>query len=732
MNGRATYHIARVHLIVFFAALYLLDYQFLLAQRSTTTLARVQILPSPRGAQHIYAVDASANRREELLLTGRDACWFKYADSTGWRTTSVPLRSPASSILPGRIRKNSRMSLLAISERRTEATLYRIMEKHRLRPEWTHEFDTPIDQAMIADITNDGRGDLLCFGKKQPGISIYPANAAGSFDRPTTILAEYSFSAVLVADFNNDGINDIAGVNWITNEVLVFTSFGKLKFTNPFKLELSGEPADVLAADFNRDGLTDLLVVSESQRSLSEFGNDGFGAFHERSTAVLDDTPHVCRIADLDGDGYPDVACLSGRTLMVLVNDGEGAIEDRVPFAAGLFPADFCIERTEAGISAGILDTTREELRILSPAADLPPGQTEDQYATGVDPGNVVAVDLNGEGVNELLVPNAGSRTVSLFFSSGTLPYKGQMALPITLPLDRLALARKTDSSMTIIGYRLNGDSIAVLSIRSKSYDHQVTLIPTQGTIDLLATEVDTPANRLSIITLEQSHGAQPPQVVEYRQITPSRFIERTYISLSKDTILAAAMIDVNGDSYPDLVYAAGHKGQQRISLSLARSRGNGEFLAPREIGSVDAAEVEGALIWVSDVTGDGRPDILFNVQDPVNSLYIFAGVNDSTFAAPLLQFPGDIRLQDRFDVQVLPKQPGRLRSVIINNSRTRSLQMYNVRQDGLFIPASRLVSTQGMGGFTYIPASHTQNGTLILTDRPGGYIRIMPIEHPR
>ncbi len=733
MLSRATYRNACAHLLVIFAALYLLDHQFLFAQRSATALARVQILRAEKGMRQLFPVHGPRGRHEELVLAGEDACSFKFTDTTGWRTSVAPLQPPASSVLPLKLKRNDpRASLLAFSAPRNEATLYRIRDGRHLRPQWTRAFDPPVEEAIAADVTNDGRLDLLCFGKKESGIRVFPISADGSLGTPTTILAEYSFSFVEIADFNNDGLNDIAAVNWITNEILVFTSFGKLKFTNPSRIPFPGEAAGLHAADFNRDGLTDLLAVSADRHTMTLFNNDGFGAFHEGTTTDVDDTPRASRIADINGDGYPDVAALVGSSLVILLNDGKGALRERIPFAAGRDPSDFCFVHRESGIAAAVLDSAAEEVRIITPAGDVPPGRTEDWYATGDGPGNVVAADLNDDGRDDLLVPNAGSRTLSLFLRSGDMPYEGQIAFSTTLPVERLVPVRTTDSTITVVGYRPNEDSLAVLSLNFRNFGHQSTLLPTQGGIDLLAAHVDSTGDRLHIFTLERNRDRSVSQIVEYEQISPTRFTERTYTSLTKDTLLAAAIYFDSSGTSPYLVYATVSRKLQSVSLHLARSRTKGEFAPSIEIGTIPVPEIEGAIIWIADVTGDGRPDVLVNLQEPVNTLYVCVAKSDTAFAQPSAQFAGSMKMLDRSDVQFLDRQPGRFRSVLINNQLARMLQMYNVRPDGFFVPATRLVSTQGIGGFTFLAGPTRSTGTLVLSDHDGGYLRILPIEHLR
>ena len=85
-----------------------------------------------------------------------------------------------------------------------------------------------------------------------------------------------------------------------------------------------------------------------------------------------------------------------------------------------------------------------------------------------------------------------------------------------------------------------------------------------------------------------------------------------------------------------------------------------------------------------------------------------------------------------RDDLQRIPAPRGRREDVIINNSLTRTLQLYRFREDGLLIPVMRLMSTEGMGGFHLVNSTSEQKARLIVSDKSNGWIRILPIENFR
>jgi len=88
---------------------------------------------------------------------------------------------------------------------------------------------------------------------------------------------------------------------------------------------------------------------------------------------------------------------------------------------------------------------------------------------------------------------------------------------------------------------------------------------------------------------------------------------------------------DVNGDGHPDIVSAA-LDANQLPAVSVLLNDGNGNFSQSSFTPFVGDYP---ASVTLADVDGDGKPDLLFSVRDPV-AIYYFRNLGGGSFAPPV------------------------------------------------------------------------------------------------
>lgn len=210
-----------------------------------------------------------------------------------------------------------------------------------------------------------------------------------------------------VGDVDGDGINDVvlrgeaivhdtdkheeelysgeAVISWIGDGVGGLT-YGAV---SPIRDLRSLRTYNMELIDFNRDGLMDVVSVGDENVDegyvLQVLMNEGDGAFGLVQEVVIDETvsrlfPYWMEIEDLDGDGYQDV--------MVLLKNDRDLHEVAIVYGM------------EAGLS------------------------TEAAYVYGGNAAEVIAVDLDGDGLRDLLTCSYQSDSGGLLKNSVSMMFQ--------------------------------------------------------------------------------------------------------------------------------------------------------------------------------------------------------------------------------------------------------------------------------------------------------------------
>ena len=474
----------------------------------------------------------------------------------------------------------------------------------------------------LADIRGTGKNDLILSVNNPSSLYLFPNQGNGTFGQPVTIASLGPDRWFAVADFNGDGRPDIAyeGVNASTgnpNTHLLINQGGGV-FTDVVPAELANAGGIMVVGDFNDDGLPDLAiqVSNQSSVSLQTFLNMGNNSFANVSSLPLGFpglyAPFQFAVGDFDHDGFLDIAAENGfgstgaSSVVFLWGDGTGHFTQQEvigPSGFGLATADINGD--------GIPD-------ILVPDAELAItvllGHTGRSYPqpTVLFLSNAVSMaigDVNGDGFPDLLFAGAPS-AIFLNDGHGEFTLAGNPPLIGNGPGEELADLNRSGKA-NLIGLTVNssgGESVVIYpATGDPNYSGSPIAIPIPPGITLTS----------GYMVADLDGDGLPELVFDEGIAWNQGNYQFTFVPLNMNGVPAVA--DVNGDGKPDLITPDG------TFLNL----GNRQF---RNIHVNGLPVTEGYQVVFGDFNGDGIVDVAY--ADLVTEQYIGVayGQGDGTF----------------------------------------------------------------------------------------------------
>ena len=248
----------------------------------------------------------------------------------------------------------------------------------------------------MPDLNDDGHRDVVLINSDAEStgggnsVSVLLSDGQGGFDNLGEFEAGDRPEGLAIADVNSDSHPDVITSNFEGNTVSILLGNGDGTLAAPAKIDVAGGPRGVVAADFNGDGNADLATSNFDGDSVSILLGDGTGGFTVSSTITVGNGPEALAVGELNGDGNLDLITVNQKasigdppkgTVTPLTGDGNGA------FTA-------------------------------QPA-----------HRVGKTPRYVIPVDLNNDGLDDLLVANNTDHTISVEENIGSGAFENRALL---------------------------------------------------------------------------------------------------------------------------------------------------------------------------------------------------------------------------------------------------------------------------------------------------------------
>ncbi|MGA9642822.1 MAG: FG-GAP-like repeat-containing protein [Terriglobales bacterium] len=539
---------------------------------------------------------------------------------------------------------------------------------------------SPINAAVVGDFNGDGKLDVVSInsGGSEYELDVAIGNGDGTF-QSTVIQNIYSISqptpyAMAVGDFNGDGRLDVAlwGVSGADNasEVVIFLGNGNGTFTYsstyaaPNSTDFNPGSNSLYVADFNGDGKLDLAALTP-YNGVFIFLGKGDGTFQ---TAVgystvdpnhpNDYTAYGLAVGDLNGDGKMDIAVTETSGMAVLLNNGNGTFGTATYYDSGIAPFE-----SQMGIALGDVNGDKKNDIVITDYYGnvvLYLNQGSGKFAVkgviaklGVSfPWLVSIADINGDKKMDVVLTDFWGE-IWTFYGKG----KGTFTAGPVYPLQYWDSAPSN-----VILADFNGDgALDIFKAGDHYWKGQVTLGRGDGTFQT-----------------NQAYGWG--------------------VTGFGNNLVTA---DFNGDGFPDVAFSwAKSNGMPAFGVMLGSS--HGALAAPTYVTYLSSTCSASYPEWIAtgDVTGDGKADIVATIQNysgtgcPINEVAVFTGKGTGKFNKPVFYATGaSVQSNDVFLADV--NGDGKSDIVISNADGTISLLLNKGK--GTFGTASLITSVAAL-----------------------------------
>jgi hypothetical protein len=289
---------------------------------------------------------------------------------------------------------------------------------------------------------------------------------------------------LVVADFDKDGHVDYAIPNAGPHNILVYLGHGDATFATAAPYAVGGYPFHPVAADFNGDGFLDIgLTLYDGSYYVAVLLNNGNGTFAAvQRNATPMNVSSTLEAVDMNDDGKMDLVAGGDEPARIFYGAGDGTFgsvdmryrQSVVSSAAGadvnndgrtdliVASVQFAFENNPATYALAIY---------LRGVNGLPQSPSMILWAHDPNGGNILPIDLDGDGFRDIIVTSPTGKAVSVYLNSGdgTFNYT---------PVDYLVVTQNFNEGPTlIVPADINEDGVTDLVFGATNTDQAEMMI---------------------------------------------------------------------------------------------------------------------------------------------------------------------------------------------------------------------------------------------------------------
>lgn len=285
------------------------------------------------------------------------------------------------------------------------------------------------ETVAIGDINHDGKDDVV-IGNSGSSIEVFLQNASGGLN-PGISYATNDSKKIRIADLNNDGLLDIVGIGWGTSTASVWMQNASGTLNAPVIFSVThGGSDDLEVGDVNNDGLTDIIVMS-GQLILPNIGvlmqkSDGtFNPPVYYSVGSSNILTNGAAVGDINGDNWNDIVVTYGGNspyakIGVFLQNGAKTLDPVSSYSSYDCPEPVEINDVDGDGRQDVV-VAHGGGNVLGVYLQGSDGKLEPEmrfplpYATHYNPHGLAVGDINGDGLNDVVLADYNNGLVVLY-----------------------------------------------------------------------------------------------------------------------------------------------------------------------------------------------------------------------------------------------------------------------------------------------------------------------------
>jgi hypothetical protein len=505
--------------------------------------------------------------------------------------------------------------------------------------ERTYRIEGPSQRIAFGDINSNRRNDILLFGKRRTGVTPLLRQEGGTYTVGQVLFPDVSISDLVCRDLNGDQISDLLILNWLSNQLALLYGIGQGVYSEQVGISLDGEPSRIAVSPVARDRSVLIAVTLPEERLVSVFLCNATGEIDPVTTSRFSSPPTQVRFAFINDDAYVDLLVTDEHILYVFLGEPHSRFGPPTPFGAGKQIVSWEVMDIDGDAKADVVALDRKDARVLAYGNSAWSGtvQWPSTYGVGQSPKAVAILDMNGDGLHDVVVANSGTSSLSLLRNAGGGRMSGQQSVSLTdRPFSVRAVKGRVPGSYTILSSMENSDKIGIVHLNTDMTVSDVFTLPTGPKPHIVLAKHDSSSGHLELLTRYTNPGDASLSLSLFTQISGGQLVERNIRASLTGRITALTAGEFLGAGRYELVFATHDALQRQTSLSFALPDREFDFTTITPLLSFldSSASVHALLSGYLD--DDGFHDVVVPLSSPRNALGLVYGRSGGLFADTL------------------------------------------------------------------------------------------------